>query len=654
VSDVGLSAAGLARRRRSSSGAAAVRLAQVRRVGLAILAVQLIAFFLWSTVLYRRFALTFDYAVFDQAWWEIAHGKLDPVTLEGFPYWRDHGDLMAWLLAPLYWLFPSGIALLLLQDMCVVVAEATAFLWLCDSAARDRDGTDGAWLAATGLVLLVANPWIWWAISFDFHIEAVALLFVTLVIRDLAYARRRAWIWVIPLILCGDVAGTYLVGAGLGGMLANRQARRSGALMACLGLSAVGFITLVHANIGSGLSAYAYLAAAAPGSAPLGLAALARGVASHPIEVLRTLWSKHADVLASLSPSGLLGLADPALLPLVIIVVLANNLFHGLSFAAPIFQYLPVYILLPVGTVLILARLTRRSRPLALALCAILVAQALGWAAAWGPRTSVQWLRVSAPAAATLTKVADLIPASASVIASQGVVGRFAGRVHVNFLNAAGPMPVDGETWFVLAPTQGIEILSPASTIALVQELAGPLHATMLADSHGIWAFKWDPPAGVRSIVIPSSRAPLAAWATPPAPGSAGRVVLSGPEAGSWHVASTGRAGYVDDELAWRVPTGIYQAVVRLSASGPVNLEVWNDNGNVLLTRRTIPATNGVEAFALPVDALVGYRDPTYRGWGPFEANFSPAPPGQRIEIRVWSPGGETVNVYRASLTRAG
>ena len=87
-----------------------------------------------------------------------------------------------------------------------------------------------------------------------------------------------------------------------------------------------------------------------------------------------------------------------------------------------------------------------------------------------------------------------------------------------------------------------------------------------------------------------------------------------------------------------------------LSATGPVNVEVWDDNGDVLLARRSIPATAGVKSITLPVNATTGYPASVYSGWGPFRATFVPPPSGQRLEVRVWSPGGESVNVYRAEL----
>jgi len=120
-----------------------------------------------------------------------------------------------------------------------------------------------------------------------------------------------------------------------------------------------------------------------------------------------------------------------------------------------------------------------------------------------------------------------------------------------------------------------------------------------------------------------------------------------------WHVTSTGREGYVSDRLEWRRPPGQYQASVTLSASGPVNVEVWNDTGRTLLARRSIPLTNGIQTVTVPVDAMADYQATLFEGWGPFRAKFPDPASGERLEVRVWSSGGETVNVYSTQLSPA-
>ena len=132
---------------------------------------------------------------------------------------------------------------------------------------------------------------------------------------------------------------------------------------------------------------------------------------------------------------------------------------------------------------------------------------------------------MSAPTAAALARVKARIPASAEVIASAGSDWdiRWPGP-RAKLCRTPGTRPVQGETWFVITPSQGIEIQSTGSATALIRELAGPLHATLVTDTHGVWAFRWRPPPGVHTITVPGDTAPLSAWAAPMAPGAVGRA----------------------------------------------------------------------------------------------------------------------------------
>ena len=622
----------------------------VRRVGYVVLSLKLAAFASWSAVLYHHFSLTPDFAQYQQAWYLIAHGDLNPYdTVGNFAFWQNHAEFIMWPLALLYWVFPSGVSLLWLQDIGVVGAELVAFTWLCEIALRHRAGRDARWLAGAGLVLLAVNPWSWWAVSFDFHAECLAVLFIALLSWDLANGRRRAWVWVAALLACGDVAGTYVLGLGLGLLITSRDSWRRGALLACLGAGALLFITAIHGNEGSGhgLKAYNYLAGAGQNHS-LGLIGLVLGIATHPFAVLAKLWSKRLDVWANLASSGFMGLAYFPLLPLMGVVVVSNSLFPGYLFSAPLFQSLPVYVLMPVATVGVLGWLTGRHRRVGLLAATVVAAQAIGWSAVWAPRTPSQWLRVPASTAATLAAVEARIPASAAVFASQGVVGRFGARYDVRPLNGNLPLR-PGQDWFVFTPWAGIETQATAGAMAFAAELAGRLHATLVTDANDVWAFRWSPPPGMSKLKVTGGTSELPAWT---APGAAGIAVLTGPAAG-WHVTSTGREGYVADRIEWQPQPGQYQASVTLSASGPVNVEVWNDTGDTLIARRSIPSTNGIQTTNVPVDASTGYRAAVYGGWGPFRTKFPSTPSGERIEVRVWTPGGVTVNVYRAALVHA-
>ena len=621
----------------------------VRTIGYAVLGLELIAFLAWSAILYDRFAVTFDFATYSQPWFLIAHGNLDPYsTLGGIPFWQSDSEFVPWLLAPLYWVWHNDMLLLWLQDISVVGAEAVAFTWIYELARRRCQDRDAAWLAGLGLVLLVANPWIWWTVSFDVHEEPLVIGFTVLLAWDLARGKRRAWAWVVPVLAGGAPSATYLIGIGAGGMLADRRSRLTGAAMMLVGIGYTVLVVLVHGDAGVPLPRhYGYLATA-NGYVPAGLtfASLVKGMASHPLRMLGTLWAKRMDGIANLAPAGLLGIAAPIVLPLTLLILFENNLSAGLEFSAPSFQSLPIYVLLPVGTVAVLGSAAQRHRRIVPLLGCLLMAQTLGWAAVWGTRTPTQWLRVPGPTASTLAGIEARIPASAEVIASQGTVGRFSRRTHVYALYAPGPLPVSGETWFIITPQVGIETLSTASSMALINELTGPLNATLISHADGVWAFRWSPPPGVRTVTVPGDSSPVPAWVSA---GAAGRVETTG-QASAWYVTSTGDRGYVADELQWQEMPGRYQALVTLSTSGPVNVEVWDDTGNTLLARRSLVATQGVQTVALAVAATTVHQAGAYSGWGPFHADFIPPPPGRRLEVRVWSPGGSVVNVYSAEL----
>ncbi len=648
----------------TGTAAQAVGVARARLVGLGLLGAQLAVLLWWSTRLAGRFALSWDFAIYHQAWWAIAHGHLDPFdTVAGYPFVRSHGELFMWLLALLAWAWPHAVTLLWVQDLALVGAEVVAFTWLCDRAAsaRSPSGTGASWLpvalAAAGLVLLVGDPWVYWALSFDFHFEVVGILFAVVAARTLARdpSSRWLWLWVGTLVACGDVAATYAVGVGLGAALAGRRWRRRGVEVALVGAGWTVLLTLAGLDAGSGLvSGYGYLAAGAsavlPGS--IGLKQLVVGVLEHPQRVLSTLWSRRVDLYADLGPAGLLGLASPWVAVACLLVLLENGLNANLGFVAPQFQSALVFVLLPVGTVGVLAALGRRRPRLALIAAAVVTLNAVAWGAVWIPRTTSQWLRVSPAAASALASVERQLPTGVEVVASQGVVGRFSGRQWVYAVISPGSViPVKTPTvWVVVAPTQGIETEPVAAADALVAELAGPLHAELVVARAGVWAFRWTPASSVASLAVPPVPATVPAWA---APGPAGRPVTVGPPP-TWRAASTGREGYVVAGDYRRELPGRYTATVVLATTARVDVEVWDATGDVLLARRQLVATNGQEAVTVPVDVVRTYPHHTYTGAGPFRITPVEPPPGDQLEVRVWTPGGASVAVYSVELRPAG
>jgi len=610
---------------------------RVRWVGYVLLGLQGAGFLIWSVILYEHFSLTGDASFYTQGWFEIAHGNLDPVMTDfGHPYLNIDGELIPYVLAPLYWIFHSSLVLLWAQDLSIAGAEMVALTWLCALARRRCRERDAALLAGLGVLLLVASPWLWWTISFDVHMEPLVIFFATYMAWDLSRGKRRAFIWAVPVLLGGAPSTTYVMAIGFGGVLASRQTRRMGAALTVIGIAYFVLLSFLHLNAGAATTSHNTLA--------LGYYRLAQ-----------RLWSMRTDVIANLAPGGLLGIGMPVLVPITLGVLFTDTL-NGAQYGEPQFQNIPAYIFLPIGTVAVLAWLLKRHRRAALVLAGVVAAQAIGWAAVWGPRIPGQWIRVSNAEAATLASVTARIPASAEVIASQGVVGRFAERAVLYPISGwEQTIPVQADTWFVITPTSGIEMVSAADSIALIGELAGPLHATLIAHANGVWAFRLNPPPGVTSVTMPGDSSPLPAWA---GGGAASLPVLDG-ALSDWHTAATGAKGYVADGIEWLERPGRYRAEVTLSSGvsapgAPVNVEVWdNNNTSTLLARRSIRATDGIQEIVLPFTAPAARNQTVFEGWGPFRASFVPPPPGQRIEIRVWSPGGVAVNVYSAYLTTA-
>lgn len=470
-------------------------------VGYALMALQLICFMTWSTILYHDFALGIDYMTYHQGWYLIAHGDLNPRNSSfGDLFWQDHSEFIMWPLALFYWIPPHDLMLQWLQDAGIVVAEAVAFTWICELVRKHRPGRDAVWLAGTGLVLLIANPWTWRSASFDFHAETVAIAFLLLLARDLANGRRRAWAWAAALLACGDVSATYLIGIGLSAVLAGRRSRLPGAVMMGLGAAFMGIAKITDGDLSSPLWAYSYLQTNP--NAPFSFGALAKGAAAHPGRVISVLWSKRWLTWQNLGASGPLGLGFVWALPVVLVVWLTNDLAVGTLFAQPSFQMLPLYMLLPVGTVVVLAWVARRQTFVALLLAGLVVAQATALTAEWGPKTKEHWLVVPSSTAATLSSVLPRIPSSDEVIVSPDVAGRFSGRRDIETLYEPGRVPLDGSTaWFVVVPAA--ETLDPQQTQQVINELNGRMRATRITEANGVWVYRWTPPRGQTSFTVP-------------------------------------------------------------------------------------------------------------------------------------------------------
>ncbi|MGA7418784.1 MAG: DUF2079 domain-containing protein [Acidimicrobiales bacterium] len=658
----------------------------MRRTGLGVLVLQFIGLAVWSQTLISRFAPGTDFVGYGQAWYLIAHGHLNPfVSGWNELFFKDHGSFIVVLLAPLWWVWPHAVTLLWVQCAAIVVGEAVAFIWICEVAGtisekrqlgghhKPEAGT--GWLASIrmkvdlppalavlGLVLLVANPWIYWAASFDFHFELVGSCFAILLAYDIAHHHRRAWLWFLLTIISGDVAITYAMGVGISAILAGKPWRRQGATLIALAAGAFGIENAFGLSRGSGITEYlqsarsSHPAVAVPGqrhqvvtSGIGGLNSLFRAVFTRPLQYLDTLRSHFLNIYANLAPAGGIGLLCAWGVGVPLVVLLENNLRAGVLFSATPFQNFPIYLFVALGTIMVLAWIASHWRTLTWVIGSIVVVSSIGWMAAWFPKTSNTWLRVSPAAAEVLNWTLAQLPPNDEVVATHGVVGAFSERTKlISFQESVVPI-FARHVWFVLAPEQGIETVPVPVNLSNLATLAGPMHAKLVAHGGGVWVFRWDPPSGTTTAVFPGFCSTVPAW---PLPTNAGRPLLSGPASG-WRIDATGQTGYVAWGDYWRLPKGSYVAGIRLSSNGPVSLQVWDSDRQELIAQRQVPSTQADGVVSVPFDAPTPLKRPSTEGSGPFRLMPVQPPPNDQIEVRVYSPGGTAMYVSSITVLRS-
>jgi hypothetical protein len=669
-----------------------VHLSTVARLGWWAIGLQFVLVTALSVVIYRRFALTLDYGIFNQARWLIGHGHLDPYdTLGGGggPFWQGHGEWLMWPLGLLSRVWPGDGFLLLVQDVAVGGITAVAFAWVLD-VVRDARLDRRAALAGVALVLLLLNPWVYWATEFDFHIEALATLFVLLAAYDLWRGRTgRMWVWVVLALSTGDITGTYLFGVGLAGLLVGRHEIRChqfrgwlpALALVVIGPAWVAAMAAIHADAGSALGVtFGYLGGSgSPSSlAPLhrvvvltaavlhagarnpfpsvftnagGIWHLFTSTVRHPSRPLRELWHHRLNLWANAAPAGLIGLCTPFGFAVPVVVLVTNNLVPTQAFSAPSFQSVPTYSFVSVGTVMALGRLVSRvgwRRRLGTALSVLVVAQTLAWAVVWLPKLEPHWLRVTPGAAAVLARAEPLIPSAAEVIASQGVVGRFSDHAWVFALNDLPTtyMVASRTVYFVFAPDQGVETTDVTDALEALDDTMTDLGGRLVASGDGIFVVRWDPPPRTTFVTLQHTSS-IPAWELA---GAAGASDQTGPDVAQWHAVSNGAEGDVVGGDYWRDGPGDYLGQVDLAASGPIDLDCWDVTTGALLYHRYIPIAPGRETIEFDLRVQEAKPGSAFSGYGPF--SISPTEPlaGHLIEVRVWNWGKATVAVYGVSL----
>lgn len=626
------------------------------------LLLQFLWIFSFSLREYADGVLTLDFAIFNQARWSIAHGNLNPVdSLNGFQYWRSHGEFIMWpvALATKVLPGPGALWLLLLQDAAIFGCGWMTLRISQEIIGKQEDQRQRCILGIFVSSLILLNPWIYETGAFDFHFEALGTFFSLLALSDLRTGRyRRVTLWSVLVLSTGAVSAFYLVGVGIAGFLSYRSVRYKAALAVLLG--GLGWILLLgalNANEGSFLAAgYGYLAGPAHGTGNFSVAGIAHAALTHPTAALRQLLRVSQDIWANLSPVGIIGILSPLGFGITLTVLLPNSLYHGTLFAVPGFQNFPVYPFVLIGTVQVLTLAGRgramRGHPIVLrrAACACLASLSVGWALAWLPEYPSQWLRVTPAGAAALAEARQIIPRSAEVVASQGVVGRLSGRRWVYAISGSPlTVPIRAKlVFFVVTPSQGIEepVQNSESLLAQIATIPG---SQLLEHRAGVWVFSWSPPASVKSVKLQGPEETIPAWTLD---SKVGEAVVAGPVS-TWYMTSNGSSGYLIYGDYFFTHQGEYDAQVRLSSTGRTFVEVWNSSTKTLLARRELVAVTGVQTITLPFAQPLAGSESVFRGRSLFAINPIAPPEGQPVEVRVYDQRDVLTNVYTVSITKA-
>jgi uncharacterized membrane protein len=504
-------------------------------IALCLVTVQLAALLLYSWYLYRRFDLLEDFAHNAQAWYLIGHGDLlplDTIRIPTTPFLRDHLDLVMWPLSLLHVISGSPFWLLVVQDLAVAAAELITLRWVWSllETHLDRHRTAAGLLA---LVVLMANAWWYETVSFDVHLTPLGLPVLVGVGYWLWRERwTRAAVAAAVCALFGAVVVEILLFVGIGSLLVLvlRRPRPRRPIVTALVVSVAAgawvlIVTGIGANQASNLAGqYSYLVA---DNGHAGTVALLSGILRHPVRAAHMLSHRAHAMVRPLITSGVAGVFSPIGLLVAIGTLVPAGLATSPSFSSvnDSFQTLPVVPFVLVGDVMVLLALgawlgRRRPAPPASEVTAPrrrINRQAIVWtlacllavtAVVQDARLLVHlrktWWTVTPSGAAALRTGLDQAPASAEVIASNGVIGRFSQRRYVYPLQLSPQtVPIKASHVVLVIATAGNEALSHTQVAADVRFARDQLHAQQISQGPGVTTLRYEVPEGRTSLTFP-------------------------------------------------------------------------------------------------------------------------------------------------------
>jgi hypothetical protein len=465
-----------------------------------------------STFVYHRVFLGQDFAQYNQAWTLIGQGHLNPYdTIYGYPFIQSDFELVMWPLALIHVVLPQSVVLLWIQDLALAGSGIVTFVWITEYVERRQVRRSvGIGIGVAALVVIMVNPGVYRSLQFDLHMEPLATFFLLLAGRDLWHGRtRRAWAWVAVVLLCGSFSAIMVFGLGVSAVLAGRETRRTGLLMMGSGLAWTAVISAFHANQGSGLYLYAYLAGRPTLSGANGVALILAGVVSHPWRVIDQLYRRVGDMYTLIKPVGVIGVATAWGFGVPVTVMTVDALDSRPDFLTDSYQNFAVFPFVLLGTVIVLVWVAQRvswGRIVSLGVGGLALAQAVAYGASASP-VSVRWTTSQVPAttAAQLRTALARTPAGAETIVTLGVMGRFCSRPWCYFYYPGGARPVHSRDVVFVFATPDESLTTPAGSATAIAYVRDTLHARVLVDAGGVAAFAWTPPPGTSQVTVPGA-----------------------------------------------------------------------------------------------------------------------------------------------------
>ncbi|MFF4244095.1 DUF2079 domain-containing protein [Streptomyces sp. NPDC001822] len=209
-------------------------------------------YFLYAYIRFSHFqSPSWDLGIFEQEVRAYAglHAPVVDIKGPGYLILGDHFSPVVALLVPLYWIWPSAVALLF--------AQAVLFALSAVVVGRTVQQILGG---RTGLCATAAYGLSWGlqeAVKADFHEIAFAVPLIALLCRALLMERwRAAVLWALPLVLVKEDLGVTV--AVVGGLLALNGRRLQGLLLSAFGVFSFALTVLVLIPAASSAGTYDY------------------------------------------------------------------------------------------------------------------------------------------------------------------------------------------------------------------------------------------------------------------------------------------------------------------------------------------------------------------------------------------------------------